>query len=248
MLEIKNFSFSYQDKIIFHNLNINFNSSNFIGLMGKNGCGKSTLIKCIINLLSYKGEISFKNKNLKLLNHKDLSNLISYVPQKSNQFMPISVSDFIMMGLFSKNNSFYIQNDYKKLDEIMEFLNIQNYKNNLTNNLSGGEFAKVMLARALIKKPKILLLDEICAPLDINYSIFLMQLLKDLAKDGLLILMVIHDLFTSIRFCDEIAFVKDKNILFYDKTRIVFNKENIKNIFEFDCDIYENKNNLNVIF
>lgn len=243
MLKIENLKLNYENNLILNQVNYEFNLGKFYAILGANGCGKSSLLKCILNLNNYEGSISYKNTNLKTLNSKELAKIISYIPQKSSIFMPFIVKDFILMGLFKNKAYFFSYNkdDYKKLDEVLELLELKNYKNRLIQSLSGGEFARVLMARALIEKPKILLIDEVNAALDINYSIYIMNLCKKLAKENICVIMVIHDLYLALNYCSDFIFIQDKKIVYTD-----FNANSIKNIFKIENQIH-NINNKKVL-
>lgn len=234
MLSLKNLNLSYGKNIILKNINCEFNLGNFYAILGANGCGKSSLLKCILNINNYTGDISYNNINLKTLTSKEVAKIISYIPQKSSIFMPFIVKDFILMALYKSKTLFFSYNkeDYKKLDNVLELLDLNKYKNRLIQSLSGGELARVLMARALICKPKILLIDEVNAALDINYSIYIMNLCKKLAQENICIIMIIHDLYLAMNYCSNFLFIKDKKIVNTD-----FNSTLIKDIFNIENQI-----------
>ena len=249
MLKCKNINFVYSKKEILNNINFEFKSGEFVGILGANGSGKSTLLKSILGILKYDGKIFINGKNIKNMHSKELSNLVGYVPQKSGLFMPFNVDDFILMGLYSQNTfKGYDKKENEKLDDVLNFLNISEFKYRSISSLSGGEFSKVLMARAIIKKPKILLLDEPTAALDLNYAIFLMNICKKLSERGVLILMIIHELNLACNFCSHFLALKEGKIIFNGNRDLIFNEKNLKEIFNLDCEILKNHNKLVVTY
>lgn len=238
MLECYDLNFSYGKRQILKDINFSFKEGEFVGLLGANGSGKSTLFKSILGILKHDGKIILENTNTANYTTKELANKIGYIPQKSGLSMPLSVAEFVLMGLYS-NNAFkgYGKKENEELDFVLEYLNISDFKHRNILSLSGGEFSKVLMARAIIKKPKVLLLDEPTAALDLNYAIFLMQMCKELSQKGILVVMIIHELNLAAKFCSRFLALKNGE-LFKDGDKYeIFTKENLKSIFDLDCEI-----------
>lgn len=164
IVSIKNLNFSYGKKQVLKNLDFNIEKNKITGIIGPNGCGKSTLAKNIIRYLSGEyEEIKIDGKDLKDLSSKELSKLISYIPQKTSIIQNISVFDFVLLGRFPllKNSwDFYKKEDFEVVEENIKLLKIEALRDRNIENLSGGELQKVLLAKALSQDAKILLLDE----------------------------------------------------------------------------------------
>ena len=189
ILEIRNVSTSYNLHIAIKNINFNVQPHEYICLVGENGSGKSTLIKTIVGINKKdSGEIITNIKPEK----------ISYLAQNNMTDLdfPATAKEIIMTGVQKhKVLPFYKKDDYKKFDEVCELLNIRNIINKQIGELSGGQRQRIMLARALIRKPELLILDEPCSGLDINITKELYDILNKLNKEhGLTIIMATHDL------------------------------------------------------
>lgn len=249
MLKCKNLNFAYFDKKILSDINFEFKKGDFVGILGANGSGKSTLFKSILGILKHSGDVYIDGKNTKETNFKELSNLIGYIPQKSGLLMPLSVRDFILMGLYSQNAfKGYGKKENEKLDEVLEFLNINEFKHRNVISLSGGEFSKVLMARAIIKKPKVLLLDEPMAALDLNYAIFLMNMCKKLSQSGVLVVMIIHELNLACRFCSHFLALKNGKVALNGDKDLVFSEKSLKDIFNLDCEVINHNDRLIVSY
>ncbi len=247
-LEVKDLNFSFAQNSILENFTFNIYDGEFVGILGPNGCGKSTLLKNILQI--YKpnsGIIKLENKALKDYSLKERSKIIGFVPQKSAIAMPLRVEEIILMGRFSHmKNVFqgYSKEDRQAVEDIMQRLGLIEFKKRDIFSLSGGEFQRVMLARALVSNPSLLLLDEPTSALDLNFSVSILKLCKNLIKESFLKgVIVIHDLNLASLVCDRILLISDKKIAYQGTPKELFTKEILKEIYDLDCEIlyYENR-------
>lgn len=189
ILEVKNLTTSYNGHVAIKNINFEIKPHEYVCLVGENGSGKSTLIKTIVGINKKdSGEVK---KNI-------LPEKISYLAQNNmiDLDFPATAKEIIMTGVQRHRVlPFYKKQDYKEFDDVCELLDIKKIINNQIGDLSGGQRQRVMLARALIRKPELLILDEPCSGLDINITKELYDILGKLNKDqGLTIIMATHDL------------------------------------------------------
>lgn len=241
-LEISSLKFSYSKNNVLDGVDLNVYKGEFVGILGPNGCGKSTLIKNILNI--YKpnsGVIKIENKRLRDYTLKELSKIVGFVPQKSTIIMPLMVEDIILMGRYStikSSLSGYSSDDYMAVDEMMKLLNLWRFKGRVAQSLSGGEFQRVMLARALVSKPSVLLLDEPTSALDINYATSILKLCKSLVREkDITGVVVLHDLNLASLVCDRILLLNDGKIAYNGTTKKLFTKEILKEIYNMECEI-----------
>lgn len=251
-LTIENLNFTYDKKEILKDISLSAKDGEFIGILGPNGCGKSTLLKNILKILRPKaGIIKLENRPISEYSLKELAKILGFVPQKSSLAMPLLVEDILLMGRFCHmKNQFagYDKEDFKKLDEVMELLDIKHFAKRIASSLSGGEFQRVLLARALVSEPKVLLLDEPTSALDLNYAIEIMKLCENLSKElNLLLVMVLHDLNLAALFCTRILMLKNGVIRYKGSPKQLYTKEILKEIYGLECDIITHKNNPFVI-
>ena len=189
ILEVNSLSSSYNGNIAIENVTFKVKEKEYICIVGENGSGKSTLVKTIVGLQPKdKGSIKLK-LNL---------NEISYLSQSSLKDLtfPATVKEIILSGTQKHGKSpFYTKEDREEVNNVCKTLGITDLLNKRIGSLSGGQRQRVMLARALCKHPKLLILDEPCSGLDINISNELYKILSDLnKKQGITIIMVTHDL------------------------------------------------------
>lgn len=200
LVELENINFAYpsSNELVLENVSLSVKSNDFLAIIGANGGGKTTLIKLILGLLSPKsGSITY---NLSL---KD----IGYVPQiTQNIAFPISVKDVIALGLLDKRGMFglRLKRYQNALDSALNCLNIAHLAQKSFSDLSGGERQKVLIARALISNPKLLILDEPMANVDVSAQEAIYTLLKSL---DCAIIMISHDIALCLKYATSVLYV-----------------------------------------
>ena len=217
MLDIRNLSYHYKKGD--HSLNdvsLQLERGKLAVLLGKNGSGKSTLMKCLLSLnKGYEGEILLDGKNIKEIKSKEAAKLISYLPQDIPH-SSLTVYDTLLLGrlpYLSYRNREKKKDDY--LDPIIQELHLENIVNKASDELSGGERQKVMIAKALVQECKLLVLDEPTSSLDIENQTLLLKLLKRLVREkNISVLLSIHDINLALRFADEFFLMKDGNMIY----------------------------------
>lgn len=242
MVKTLNVSFSYGTHNVLQDINFEALEGEFIGIMGANGCGKSTLIRQILRILEPQvGRIEILAKPIKNYSHKELANLMGFLPQKSLISMPLLVEDILYMGRYAtmKNSmTGYNRFDKEKLDSIATMLDIAHLKKRVALTLSGGEFQRVLLGRALMSEPKILLLDEPTSALDINYAIEMMKICEACTKNATITcIAVLHDVNLASLFCTKLFFLKDKKIAYSGSVQELFRPEILEDVYGFSCDV-----------
>lgn len=246
-LEIKNLNFSYKTKKVLKNISFEVKSKEILGILGPNGTGKSTLIKCINGILKLKsGEIILDNESLLKKSLKEKAQIIAYVPQFfSVNDLCLTVYETVLMGRIPYKKSNFLEEDKIIAIENIKKFGLKEYLFNYVEELSGGEKQRVLLARALTQQPKILILDESTSNLDLKYQMETMKIIKEIAKKkGLIVLNIIHDLNIASLYSDKILFLKEGELKYFGETQTIINQEIIREIFDVRVDIinYKNKN------
>ena len=246
-ISIENTTFSYglSEENLLDGINLNIEKGKFIGILGPNGCGKSTLLKVILKYLNPKeGIIKIENKELKEYTQSELAEILSFVPQKSSLTMPLTVEDVVYMGRvpYIKNRwTGFDREDREKVEKIMQMLKIDKFKNRVIFSLSGGEFQRVLLARALAQNTNIMLLDEPTSALDMNYALEIMRLTSYFVQnESLTAVMVLHDLNLASMYCDSIILLKNGKIAYEGTPKELFRPEILEEIYGFNCEVIEN--------
>lgn len=202
ILELKDITAGYDEQAVLHHVNFEIHEGDFIGIIGSNGGGKTTLLKVILGLLKpFGGEVVY---------HTSKQNLFGYLPQ-NNQFdkrFPINVTEVVLSGLMSEKGLWksYTRSDQQKAWELLDQYGVGEYKKSAIGELSGGQMQRVFLCRAIISAPRILILDEPTTYVDSQFEKEFYTILKELSKT-LSIVMVSHDLGTICSYVKTIACV-----------------------------------------
>lgn len=236
-LKINSLNFSYKSSKILQNITFEAKKGEIVSILGKNGAGKSTLLKNIAKILKpLKGTVYLNKTNLNKLKLKEFAKTIGYVSQK-NDITELKVYDYLMLGRKPYFKFFPKKEDIDKVNEIIEKLNLNKLKNKQINKLSGGEFQKIAIARAIVQESKILLLDEPTNNLDLKNQIEILNFIKKIAQEkDLIIIMVIHDINLSLKYSDKLLFMKNGLIKYECKTNEM-NKNILRDIYDIDVDI-----------
>ena len=247
IINIEKLNYSYGRKEVLKELSLDIDENKLTGIIGPNGCGKSTLAKNIIRYINGKFEyFKIMDIDIRQLSHKKIAQLISYIPQKSTIISNISVFDYVLLGRFPLlKNSWdnYSEQDYEIVEKNINLLNIRELKDRNIETLSGGELQKALLARALAQEAKILLLDEPTSALDLNNAVEFMKILKNISiKKEISVIIIIHDLNLASLFCDSLIILKDGKFIEKGSPKEVINEKNIKSIYNLDCKVCYNEN------
>lgn len=228
MISIKNLSFSYDDKIIFNNLNLTI-KNNITTIIGLNGSGKSTLIKILSGLLDYKGTIRINKLILNKENIVEIRKKIGVVFENSDsQFVCEKVLDDLIFTLSNMGFDKYQIED--KIRKIVEALDINNLLNHDPHSLNTNDKQLVCLALALVHEPKILILDEALNMLNPIVKDKVLDLLVKLNKKGLSIINITHDIEQTLISNEIIVIDKGKVLLKGSKDEIFKNEKQLKEL------------------
>jgi len=209
-VELDDVSVNYGELEALKNINLKVAEGAFLGIIGPNGGGKTTLLKVILGLIEpQKGRVKVMGYPL-----NEVVDQIGYVPQISNfdRSFPISVLDVVLMARLGGRVRFFHQyqkEDIKKAEAVLEQLNLLHLKDRQIGKLSGGQLQRVLIARGLTVEPEILLLDEPTANVDASSTSQIYELLKELNKDKTII-VVTHDLAAVSSYFDSLACLNEK--------------------------------------
>lgn len=231
IININQLSFSYDKQVVLENINLSVEKDDFLAIIGPNGGGKSTLLKLILGIIQSKEGVLkvFSKHPSKHLNK------IGYVPQNTNINIdfPIKVLDVVLMGFSKKLFSFGYTNQ-QRLDamEALKRVGMEEFKDQKIGSLSGGQRQRVMISRALCSKPKLLILDEPTASIDVSGQKQIYELLKELNKE-ITIIVVSHDISVILGYANKVAHI-NKILTYHD---IDFKKKIETNDNEHFCEV-----------
>jgi lipopolysaccharide export system ATP-binding protein len=230
-LTIQNLRKSYKKNIVVKNVSLKIASGQIVGLLGPNGAGKTTTFYMIVGLIAADhGNILLDQKNLtKTPIHIRAKQGISYLPQEPSIFRKMDVSENIISILELRDLS---KHQIKlELESLLKELNIQHIKKNTAISLSGGERRRVEIARCLANKPKFILLDEPFAGIDPIAVIDIQKIIKQLASNGIGILITDHSVRETLGICDQAYIVNQGEIFAQGTPKVIAQNQSVKNIY-----------------
>jgi len=240
MLEINKAAFSYTptSKLLFKDLTLKVEAGEVMAILGPNGIGKTTLLKCMMRFLKLReGDISLNGTDVKKMTEKEFWKEVSYVPQAKKNVFGYSAINMVTMGLSQNITLGHTpsKDDYAKAMKLLERFNIADIAYQSCNTLSGGQLQMVLICRALIKNPKILIMDEPESNLDMKNQLIVLNAIDELSKEeGLMIIINTHYPDHALRCAGKTLLLGGDKYIFGETERIV-TRENINQYFEIDA-------------
>ena len=239
MLEVNNLSFQYAVEPILKNISFTAAPGEITAVIGANGVGKSTMLKCIAGLEKGSGDVILCGKNRNDLKQDEQSNLLGFLCQNSGCTAMLNVFEVVLMGLVGQLSFHVSEEDIESVHHIMDVMNIRKYADRKISQLSGGQQQLVFIAQALVKKPPILILDEPTSALDFNRQFHLMDLLKDITvQDQYTTLVCLHHLDLVAKYADKVIVLKDAGIYNAGSPEEVFTEQMFRDIYKVNVEFY----------
>ena len=232
-LRVNKIEFAYDSTPVLENISMELDRSEILGIVGPNGTGKSTLIRCIDRILKpQQGTILLDENDITTMNRMEIARKMGYVPQSTTRVFPASVIDTVLMGRRPHLGWKSSEEDMDKVLEILELLGIVEFAMRDFNEISGGQQQKVLIARALAQEADVLLLDEPTSNLDIRHQLEVMEIMTNVVrKNGISAVMAIHDLNLASRYTDRILMMNGGRIFAAGEPASVLTIENIKRVY-----------------
>ena len=231
-VEFKGVEVNIRGRQIIRGISLETAENRVVGIIGPNGSGKSTLIKTLFSIVAYqKGEILLNGKNIRSIGRKSIARQVSYIGQETGMNFDFTVREVVEMGRYPYGNK---RNIHAVVGEALDFLGIAHFLNRNIRTLSGGERKLVYLARTITQETDTIILDEPTNHLDIKHQLLIMQYLKGSGKT---ILIVIHDLYLAVKFCDELYLINQGRVFLQGKPAEVLRRDNVKQVFEVDGEV-----------
>ena len=247
--EIRNLSFRFDRRLILDDINVAVPVGTVVSLVGPNGSGKTTLLRCIVGALDFQsGFILVNGQQVGKKDGRQLAKRIGYVPQMEANGFPSTVFDTVLLGRKPYINWNPSDHDLDVVSEALLLLGVQDLALRDTNELSGGEKQKVLIARAIANEPEMLVLDEPTSSLDLKHQLETLELISRLSQQkSISVIMAMHDLNLATMYSDKIVMIRKGRVLGDASPKEVITVENIRLLYGIDVSISKEFGTLHVV-
>ncbi|MYB49803.1 MAG: heme ABC transporter ATP-binding protein [Dehalococcoidia bacterium] len=241
-ISAQNLTYEVEGKTLLDGVDLQAERGQLVGLIGPNGAGKTTLLRTISGILRYRqGSIHLEGSDLMSMSPKDAAATLALVPQIAPYTYGFTSMELVLMGRYPHLGRFQIEGreDDRIAREAMRLTEIEQFADRTLDTLSGGERQRVFVARALTQQPRILLMDEPTANLDVLHQLKVLDLVRQLVDDGLTAVAAIHDLNMAARYCDKLVLLSGGRVLAEGPPNEVLAPETIESAFGVKSAVYQ---------
>ena len=238
LLRIEDLRISFGDFEALHGINFSLPKGLLVGLIGPNGCGKSTMMKCISKLhTDWTGSITIDGASTDSMKAMDIAKMVANVPAEPGPTFGMSLMDLVMLGRYPFVNRVWWESpdDEKVVREALKTFGLDHYRRKQVSLLSSGEKQRALIAKAYVQEPKLMLVDEPTSHLDMKYKLEVMEYLQKMARNDMTILVAEHDISLMARYCDVCIIMKKGNIVTIGDPKKVITEDLIREVYEVDA-------------
>ena len=245
LLEVRDLQKYYEDGYhAVRGVSYKIPSGMLVGLIGPNGCGKSTMMKCINRMHDpSSGDILIDGESVLTKTPSEVARLVSNVPAELRTSFGLTVYETVMMGRypFLKNVWWETENDESVVVDAMRKFGVEHLQDRQLNMLSSGEMQRVLIAKAYVQEPRLMLVDEPTSHLDMKYKLDVMEYLNAMVKKDMTILVAEHDISLMARYCDQCIIMKKGEIVAMGDPKKVITEELIRDVYEVEASVGTDK-------
>lgn len=234
MICLENVQLGYDQRVVLRDLNLEIAPGEVFGLVGPNGSGKTTLLRAISRRLPPQaGALYLDGRRLHELSPRELARELAALEQEISCSFGFTVRELVELGRLPHRDRWQrlSQKDHEIVTRAMALTHTLEFSERKIHSLSSGERQRVWLALAVAQEPKVLLLDEPTAHLDLNYQLEIMELIRSLAQRNLTVLVSLHDLNLALRYTDRVALLSEGRIIAVGEPERVLTPELIERVF-----------------
>lgn len=238
MLELRDVSAGYGEGDVVRGVSLTLAANETLCIIGPNGCGKTTLLKAIANLLPFRGDILLHGKPLRSMNPQAIARSVALLSQSSGVYFSYSVEETVMMGRYAHRTGLWGQpsrQDREVVERCLAAVDLLPEKSREISRLSGGQLQRVFLARTLAQDPEIILLDEPTNHLDFKYQAELIHYLRRWRKqEGRSVIGVLHDVNLALSLADRVMLMREGQAVALGPTAETLTRSALRQVFQAD--------------
>jgi iron complex transport system ATP-binding protein len=238
-VRFEDMSFGYDEKMILEHIDLEISEPGLLCILGPNGVGKTTIVKCINKLLKPKaGHVYLNGRDVSTMSLLEIAQILAFVPNSQQTVFSMTVPEAILMGRHPRAGWSTSERDIKVVDAAIDLMGLQEFSQRDIRQLSAGQTQRVLIARGLVQEPDVLILDEPTSNLDVKYQMDVMRFLKAYARDRqIIVIMVCHDLNITAAYADRVVLMYGKGVYADGTAEEVLTAENIKNVYKVDAEV-----------
>lgn len=240
LLEIKGLGKSFGEFQALRDVNLSFGRGRLVGLIGPNGCGKSTLMKCICKILEpSSGEVFIDGRDVTSIRLVEAAKLVATVPAESGETFGVSVTDMVMLGRYPFVDKIWWEDpdDEALVEEALRKFGLEGLRDKQMSTCSSGERQRTLIAKAYVQEPKLMLVDEPTSHLDMKYKLQVMEYLRSLAHSDITVMVAEHDISLMARYCDTCIIMKQGRVVTVGDPRKVITAELIREVYDVEAKV-----------
>ena len=246
MIHVRGLAKSFGGRPALRGVDLDLAQGECLALFGPNGSGKTTLLQLLSGAIrANAGAVKVLGRDVTSWDRRELARLVAVVPQRFDLAFPFTVQEVVLLGRVPHRGPLALDraDDLRVAQEAMEAVEVSHLASRRMHELSGGEFKRVVVAKALAQQPRILLLDEPAAHLDIRHQVSLYQLIEDIRRrTGLTVVSAMHDLNLAAAYCDRVALLSQRRVARTGSVEEVMTYRHLRDVF--GTDIYVGVNEL----
>jgi len=238
LIRIEDVEFSYEAAHTLDGVRFEARPGEFLGLIGPNGSGKTTLLRCINGLLKpQRGAIFLEGKQVSKMKLAEIAQVCAGVPTDIPDDFNISVEEYVYLGRYPHIQNLWWEEkeDEEQVEKAIECFELEHLRRRKLFEVSSGEKERVLLAKAVVQEPKIMLVDEPSAHLDLKFKLEVMERLHELSRQGITVIVASHDINLLIKYCDRVIIMKEGHIVKCGSPHDVMTAELIRDVYEVEA-------------